>query len=318
MRKSLKLYMLVVVNAYILLFNSCKTDPYIPLDGGGACIEMPSSPAGLGLGWSTRVLNGFVRYPTFNPNNSDEIVFENGYISTYNCSTNVQDIIFKEAAVFPVWTLNNWIYFTRYLDGQIWKMRPNGSNLTQVTTRSNFQNYYLVASKENDMLIFTSFSKTDKKRAYILNTKTDIIVDSIMDIDVNLCSFNDSKLWAALSYNGLVGIFEVDIHTKERKFIFPKDEIRGIGTVNGICKYGDDIIYADRKGVYKYNLINKKIKLMKPCCDSRLYLYPNISNNELIVYAKHISKATSDYTATIEYQIVTTDLNGMNEKVVLK
>lgn len=96
--------------------------------------------------------------PVCNPNNPDEFLYiENKEIILYNTLTKSKTTIFSSPApVYNVkWARNNWIIFVDFRDLHLYKIRPNGSDLTVITNFNGFIN--AVVSVSNEILLRTRF-----------------------------------------------------------------------------------------------------------------------------------------------------------------
>lgn len=131
----------------ILFFMiSCKKDKIEApcLQELGPCDCEPTVNSGISQGNSMYVRDSvYFLWPQFNPNDDDEIIFcvEEGtdrVIYRYNLTTNQKDFVFAGNIVgAPEWSAQGWIAFT-LLGGNIWKIQPDGSGLTQVTSKAEY------------------------------------------------------------------------------------------------------------------------------------------------------------------------------------
>ena len=143
MRNSLNnsVYFILILVHFMV---GCRKDPHhielpIPVDSGCTeswCDEFPQSPE---LGWNYTSNGVQFLSPCFNPNNPDEFVyikvFDGGQaqLIKHNIATKQETILLDPMSYGPPqWGSQGWITFV-YTNKHIWKIRDDGTELTQVT-----------------------------------------------------------------------------------------------------------------------------------------------------------------------------------------
>lgn len=123
----------IVLSMLLLFAISCGSDPIDPID---QCQEIPGDPT---RKYQLRHYPAYA-HPCFNPLNSDEFVYfkykgdwVDAEMRIHNLSSNHDTLIYRGPLhAKPDWGAKDWILFNQY-DNQIWKIRSDGSQLTQLT-----------------------------------------------------------------------------------------------------------------------------------------------------------------------------------------
>lgn len=140
----------------IVLVVSCTKDTTSPVCNGQiVCEEFPDL-------LSTFFLNSPIqkKSPVYNPLNNNEILYNliNNNLGTkelvkYNLISGVSNVIVSDVKVIgmPKWDESGYIIYENQLDYQIWRVKDDGSDLTQVT--SSIYNLFVdFGSSENEIL----------------------------------------------------------------------------------------------------------------------------------------------------------------------
>lgn len=123
----------IVLSMLLLFAISCGSDPIDPID---QCQEIPGDPT---RKYQLRHYPAYA-HPCFNPLNSDEFVYfryEGEWVDAemriHNLVSHHDTLIYRGPLhAKPDWGAKDWILFSQY-DNQVWKIRSDGSQLTQLT-----------------------------------------------------------------------------------------------------------------------------------------------------------------------------------------
>jgi len=144
-------FIVIIIVACVFQFSCSKERK---LQKG--CMDFPKSQSDLGYEYID--LYPLVRGASFNPNNSNEIVYLkydglfDRYLMTYNLVTDVSQVLHQDVFNFqPKWSMKDWIVFNN-THGQLWKIKSNGDSLTQLSI--NIQAWYPEWSPDGGNLIF--------------------------------------------------------------------------------------------------------------------------------------------------------------------
>lgn len=98
-------------------------------------------------GWSYLIEDSLqFHVPQFNPSNADEIIYyrhdyptNSHQLVKYNLKTTEKSIIMNDVQILnePAWSKTGWIAFTRFPNPQIYLIKDNGSQFSQITTINN-------------------------------------------------------------------------------------------------------------------------------------------------------------------------------------
>jgi hypothetical protein len=284
---------------FSLTLFSCTSEK---IDLGGCpeidnCLDIPISTSF--IGYQENMLGVQYSSPCFNPNNSNEFVYfqlenqsgsTNYKLSRYNIQTNENQTILENVLIVrePIWTIKNEIYFWHH-SGDIYRINPDGSNLENVTNRSNCS--FPSVSGDGNKLYFRYNPNNQINIGLIINTET---LETIDTTSANACSdWSDTDFLATGEGSSFIGI--QNSTTDEHHMIYDYN-IPNYSKDIWDIKFSMDNKYlfycAYTLGIHKVNIDTKENSQIKLNCDNRdfrsLSMHPN--GKQMLVQLVKIEK----------------------------
>lgn len=293
---------LILLFGALVLFNSCKKEQLTH------CEDFPPPPTGPGYQY---VLDG-IQYQTiaFNPNNYNEFcgtrLTSNGNeLYTYNLSTNELKVIAKDFFFgYPVWGRNNWILLNGK-DWNIYKIKPNGDSLTQITFTNNcirptwnYNGSKIIYwdNSINKVIQLSLFSGSlTQQNNTIPNEYGDWLSDSNSVVGKN---WNYIYMYTHLSEQTTLKEYKLNTHNFVSIQVYESN----------------NYIISTLDGVYKFNFDQNTYQSLMPCCDASCYkstAYNKLQNR--LYFIKQKKKLIDKNNISVRTRIVHTDMDGNNE-----
>lgn len=200
--------------------------------------------------------------PVINPNNADEVIYIDGIyphsrVMLYNLATKEKRVLINDnvSSSFS-WSKKDWILFQRSSDFNLYKIRSNGDDLTQLTNngkwfhgRWNFEgDKFIVYQKHNSI-----------SKSFIMN-ENGIVIDSLTNWQ------HSNGFWSHPQYylgGSAKEIIVMDVENKEviKNIKFNTDiSLLGWSSLN-------EFLYRSGTKLYNYNLSSSETKLVKCECN---------------------------------------------------
>ncbi len=305
----------------IVAVASCvkKTIP-VPVDSD--CANF--SYAGGGISAGTNLVNWpgidtTYNTPCFNPNNSNEIIYVQGVVSsgsTYivkrNLTTKSETNIVAGVWRKPDWSSKDWIVFN-HADNQVWKIKSNGDSLTLLTS-DMLGGHNPVWSPDGNKI---SFIKEISSKRY--NMVVDPIgnpLDTIPYFAFYLTKWSQNGLYLAALSLDHTNVTYANVNTHQ---IFqPTNNTNSTNTVflDGITWTPDSqfLIWCSAQGIFKTNIATKETVKIKNACDSKYYTAISVSPDGKKIIANRIDqKFVSAETIYIKSGLSLMNIDGSNE-----
>jgi len=303
----------------ILFLFSCRKDkvPQIISENTNAetcdCVPLSSSNVGV----FDQYVQGekYYLWPQFNPNNDDEIIYVEpspGNIKLLyklNLITLEKTLIFQGVMSYePSWGFDDWILLN-LMDYQIWKIKSDGTQLTQVTS--------------NGAWFHPEWSSTeDKFIAYQGYINNNLYPGKIWDINGTII---DSFEWSPtvgswrhpLYYGGVSTGKVIVIDPFSNQFIstLNTDPNKSYNSFNWIS--GSEALLTNIDGMYRYNIYTKDITKLKCSCSSRRYIGGTTnSSNTKIIYQLAVLTRIDGGTVKEERELVIMNFDGTDEEII--
>lgn len=257
-----------ITTIFILIaLISCRKEEPILLEAYEQCTPLPPDYYNY-VGWPTyhMELPRQLR-PCFNPNNSNEIIFqedvEDGIsgVYKYNLETKEKTLVVEGMIVrTPSWGINDWILLV-FNDFNIWRIKPDGTGLEQLTTGGGFYSPQWNASADK----FMTYTPWQPDFSYIHNADG-IIVDSI-PYDVK-----NSYHWAAPDIIVSYYHHKLTVYDRTENTVITEYEHGAEGSQSTVLWAGDDqIIWSNDNGIFTSNLAFTEIVHNVKSCNTRTY-----------------------------------------------
>lgn len=274
-----------------------------------SCFEVPKPNNWLGDYDTVFSQDSVLYWPSTNPNNFDEFVCEygskkslgNAYVCTYNIRTKARKVIFSDLVdISPKWSKKNWILLS-YND-QLWKVRSDGSQLTQLTHKGDYNNY-------------ASWSPDGSKIAVLRVVGSDLFtlildengkeLDTIKGLQYEGEPWSpDAKKLPLYTPSGGHGYY--DLSTKSF-----------VGLNLYIYAWFPDnkwIVVHGNSGLYRYNLETKEMVKFKSQCQNVGYDHLNISaDGQKILFERTRRQGEGRNNLITSTRVGIMDLDGWND-----
>lgn len=275
----LTLYMKTITTILLLLvLASCGKEKYptevTPITSD--CLELGTPPLN---DWNYLIDPNYYTYPCFNPNNSNEIIFTHRNYGSgqtilyrYNLTTKEKSFIYEGVQIFaPRWGSNDWILMN-LSDRNIWKIKSDGTNLTQLTDSGN--DFY--PTWNSNATCFAAFrgSFNDNLQKTILYTPEAIPFDTLEDSGVSASTnWSISGVACSVSPNN-ISVANLNLDTL--LFLY-NGEFNHIGGCHWISN--EEFLWSFEEGIFKTNYITSSTELVKASCRTRSYQSPTFHPN---------------------------------------
>ncbi|NMD00247.1 MAG: hypothetical protein GYA62_11085 [Bacteroidales bacterium] len=264
-----------------------------------------------------------LKYPVFNPNNENEILFFYSDLSNNINQIIIEDIVAKSTRVIlndfeiitqPTWNNNDWILLNKKkanYQHEIWKVKSNGDSLTLLS--SGGTNLY-PAWVNNNSIIY-SFSQYAAFPYFIINKNLiSGFSDTICNCNGKYLTVSNNNLIASAdisSFNVLVSNITSSLNFQN----YTNNPFTSDLIIRNICWHpnGNEIYYIRNNGIYKMNILVKNEILIYNSCNSRRYNSISISPSGNKIVAEKVEGYLLNNLLYNDSKIVFIDTSGCNE-----
>ncbi|MFT7615173.1 MAG: hypothetical protein ACI9J3_004163 [Parvicellaceae bacterium] len=264
--------------------------------------------------------------PYYNPLNNSEFIYlkgdwdaGGGSMNIYNMTSSVaieviNSISFTQGFYRPKMTRSGWIVFGS-LTQHVWKVRPDGSNLTQLTFAGNYFNPEV--SYTGDTII--AYNITHGSILFDINGS---MIDTVLTIGRHSAWSGGNEIAVPYSVPPAtegVGIYDIGngslVELINWSFSNGQDDI-----VDMTWHPNNKDIYHSQwsNGIYKTNKSTGELKLVKVGCYKHFYPAISISNGGFNMLATRldVDSITPTGALAISQKIVQMQINGCGESVI--
>ncbi len=305
----------------VLIMASCKKD--LPL----YTMPLPDCANITDLNTSDQIFyqnldNTTTVFGSFNPNNSDQILYYHGNTEANNGSVNVFDLNTQSTACIyqgnvwerPYWSAKNWIVFG-YAQ-QIFKIKSDGDSLTQLTFQN--ENYSPIWSYDGSEIIYRQY--VSHQTYSIIRLRDDgYKLDSIPNsyLDEGVCNGNNQIVYLPEHTSKQIAILDLDLFGVSNSYTMFEDAYLNIHDVKWIPNT-DDVVWSTLSGIFRTNLTTLSTTKIKEGCDFNHYLNLDVSSDGLKIL-------TSVFTYTllepnligVDSEIRIMNIDGTNETEII-
>ena len=252
---------------------------------------------------------------SFNPNNSNEIVFIDKFEETvciYNIETGVKRTLYGdslEPLFAPHWGNKDWILLS--LSGNIYKIKSNGDSLTQLTFAipAFAPKWNMEANK-----FFYNTGGLISPSLTIICDENGISLDSLPN-SMHGSWQHDSLLLLNDDWNGII-VFNPNTGYREN-ISNASRHVGGAGAVQWIDD--EHFIETNNLGIFKVNYkTHEAITLPVDVCSSRSYRIDGFSEqSQKLIFTKIESEILDWHTIKQRVSIVTMNTDGMEEEEII-
>lgn len=272
----------VFLSFVMIIAFSCKKEPSdIPCPE--CCVPLnPCTQPTLGGGYYYISKPNYCNYtmPYFNPQNDNEFLFvkhcstDSSYakILKYNILSDISTEIFSGSVQYaPKWGQNGWIIFSQS-DGNVYKIKSDGSDLTHLTTEGCFHypDWYF---DEDKFVAYNICLDAD-----ILYDVEGVVLDTLPKL-IGTTSSLTQKPYIAMNGNA---VRFYNYQTNYLNFMYDYSS-----QVNGSSHSGSifwtstfEVIYSNIKGLNKLTIPSLTNVNFKPSCNSKIYLFGSVNSSK--------------------------------------
>ncbi len=278
------------------------------------CVPVPPFQAGTFDQYFVDSINHMK--PLFSPNNDNIILYtdyaENGKVNmyTYDLLTGSRTLVFHGdvAPNLYDWSTTDWILFTRSSDHQIWKIRPNGDSLTQVTHGGQYFSPTCNLSGDKFIAYHGYYESSLPSEIWSLDGE---LIDSISWVHSN-GSWKNEYYYGGYNAKHVVAI---DPYTDQKvsDYTLPIDK-----TIQSFAWLSNnEAMLSTVDGIYIYNIYNHQVVSVRCSCSSKYYALgrSNFANTKLI-FTKVTQRRVPGNIILYNNEVVTMDIDGTNEQLI--
>ena len=253
----------------------------------------------------------------YNPVNDNEIIYfklnaNMRELFRYNLATDQKVLI----GSFPIinsidWGINDWLLME--IEGNIWKMKSNGNNLTQLTSDNN---HFHPKWNFNSSKIMAYYFSTPTDEHFEMLNPNGVFIDSIKDPAIYKkypnASVKHSKEWF-ISFTAPNYLHVVDLNNRQILRDLAFESIKYISEVLWIND--NEAILNSTYGLYHYTYSTNSLLKLRCQCPQKQYRYivSNALCNKLLMTRVLFDQIDSSAMFNVKYEIVELDLETMIE-----
>jgi hypothetical protein len=316
----------IVLVGFLFVF-SCKKDPPIQNKGidnsynfppytPDPCITIP--PSHNVNGYNIKYPDYGYGWPDYNPKNSNEFVCVQSNASdtasspiqsliSFNVETGFKTVIYKgDIMNQPKWGSQGWIVFTSWPDQQLWKIKSDGTSLTQITYDADCKHDFADWNPDGNKIVFDFTKANGSFNSRII----DINGNLVKDLDT---SFGGNSIWLADGIS-IAGINHGQPHIINLN----------TGAITKIPYFGwrwfpdqKSWLTSNSSGLFVYRSAINTLQKIRNNCQNNQYNFFSISNDGTKILAdRTFRKLLDSLTILQEQDIVIMNANGSGEQVI--
>jgi len=264
------------------------------------------------------------KYPFFNPNNANEIIFyyidiekNINQLLKYDLLSKQKNIICDTKIISqPKWNKNNWIILNNN-DYSISLIKSNGDSLHKII---NFNtSLYPTWANNDSSIIFSNSINLSSKFTLLKYNIYNKELDTLYYGYTALNSVYNEFIATILNYRDYSNISFSKYNSPIKWETLTNVDINGNNRIEGICwNLTNNTIYYSRyaKGIYKLNLnSNIEVNITKPNLNIK-YLALNISSDGKKIVYERINESVINNEIINEHNIYIMNVDGTNEQVI--
>jgi len=260
-----------------------------------------------------------------NPTNPNQIAYLRRPFDDGECQSQIWTFDFKTGRTYKVsnhkvckldWSISNWIVFITD-DNEIWKVRPNGNDLTKLLSDSGgFNNFVKCNGKGTEIMIevpaITSFG-TLKKIIDFEGNEIQILPALEFEYYFEMDWKND---FIAFPKSNKIGIH--NIKEEETRFIDIDEHYQFTDHNNVQFLNQNEILWLHQQSIYKTNLDSEEKTLIKEYGENDFFIHMDISiDKKTILLLKQDAVGIADCQIQIRTYLALMDMDGSNERRIL-
>jgi hypothetical protein len=286
-----------------------------------SCLPIPPNP---GLGYSFQAVSPLLLNGSFSPiSNNQLVLYTSGDMDNalglylHDSSTEESVLVYSGVIINDIeWGVNDWLTFN-LTDNNVYKMRPDGSDLIQLTFNGNSNSPHwnfdatLISFRDNTInstVIIDEFGQ---------------LVDTLEQVE-----FSFGATWNHPDYiiDGQLGelvLIDVGTETLHSIHSFNDDFSLHNGcseeiTIGTNCQsVANEIFYSHNLGIFKFDIDSSENELLIESCEAIRYRSPSINaNQDKMLWIRQSDSLIDDNNIQVKRNLIIMDLDGSNEQII--
>lgn len=312
---------LILISITVFLASSCMKDKVaaesVAEEENCDCVPLPDPIGPVSTGGSTELDDTYYIFPVFNPNNDDEFLYQepvgggNRAIYIYNISTGLKSLVY-EGPIFTKadWGINDWIVFTQS-DKQVWKVKPNGDSLIQVTENSGSWFHPTWSFGGNFITVFRAFLNYETEYVGAFLNESGVLLDTFT-YTPSLGSFNEFDQFVGSSFGDVTVVNDNGFTEKVYQHVNQDDYVN-----DAVWISNSKLIIGKSDGIYHFNIQTGEQNKIFCHCDSREYRYPSVNRSRTkVLFTRFIREGNTASVSFSDAEIVIMDVDGSDMEVI--
>lgn len=257
--------------------------------------------------------------PSFNPNNSNEIIYVRGIISANksylvkkNLITNSETVVISDIWSKPDWSIKDWIVFN-HADNQVWKIKSNGDSLTLLTPTLE-GGHNSIWSPDGNKIAF--IKEIGSIKYPIIADGLGNHLDTLTYFQFYFNDWSSNGIYICAPSNATVKYQNVQTNQVfDAAGISADPQGSNNVFINGVSWTPDSqyLVWSNRHGIYKTNISNNETIKIKNSCDSKYYTSVSVSPDGKKIIAERIEQSLNGNNLYIKSGLSLIDLENGNE-----
>lgn len=261
--------------------------------------------------WNYRYDPHWFKDARFKPDDPNEIIFTHApyggsvrQVMRFNLETHEKFIVYEGDVIFPSeWANDSWIVMNVY-PGDIYKIKPNGDSLTQLTFTGGC--FAPVLDRERTRIGFHS----SEQASYIIDLQ-----GNCMDTLPYLCGFMGTSAWSAHDEVAQLYCYGVELNSIVNctRVVLAPLPLGSSGCGAGITYLNQyTVIWSDSQGVLTTDVNTKETRCILPTCNSSFYLGMSYDPASDRILSVRIDKIPDGLDLEIRSSLVIFNADGSN------
>ncbi len=302
-----------VMLSLLAIFSSCHKDEQIPLQPYPRdCPSNGFDTMPQGVFYTDPIIYADslnIEFPYFNPNNANEIIYYLGYkreLIKYNIITKDKKKLYKGQLFNRAkWSRKRWILLPTS-DGQIWKIKDDGTQLTQLTF-GPIGHYSPEWNLEG-----TKFGcYADNKYGGMMYDEFGVALDSFKHPLTGCWQGKDTNIVLGAGGN-TIGYTDLYLDSFIKLFLWPQNYENEFYDSYWM-QDGINAIVVANNGIYAFNMQTKKLTFLKQSCPHDSYRSLSISQSGKILLQKSSWHYVGANRIFIQTSLVLMNTDGSGE-----
>ncbi len=286
------------------------------------CVEIP--PQG-SFGYFYEYMDLDHSAASFNPKNNEELVcirhrngLPDGLVILNTKNQAIQTLLEGQVRYYPEWSEKGWIVFCRE-DNQIWKIRSNGEDLTQLTFEIDDWNIRPSWIHNGEKILFVSHRSLENGRLFIMdeNGKGVQMIPNTKACSQAFMSKDNQYIIYGRTLTSSATVEIMDVESGQQTVI--RDLVRPslVGATWHSIRQ-DIVVWSEFETIYAMNIHTNQIVQLKTSCSSERYFNLDFKADgfSFIYHVESLTSIPDSENLRLNHQIIEMDLCGLSTVLV--